>query len=114
MPVQQTNDIPEEMRKRIVNIAHELSVISGALQVTQARQRELKEELLDILDVIGVGTGESLLVPEAGATLSINQTTRRSLSRDALLAAGVDFGTVEQATLTSKTKPFVVLKKMRG
>ena len=106
--------LPEELRTRIVDLVQDIQEANAAIKATETMVQEKRETLMLLAQKVGVTVGESLDVPEAGVSVGIQQTERRTLDREALLKQGIPYAIVERATTVTQSKPHIVIRQKKG
>ena len=113
MTIHHLAQLPDEMRTKIQGILDELSTIQVALEVTEQRNRALRDELVDTLTAIGVAHGDTVEASEMGLRVKMVKQTRRRLDRSVLKRLGVPAQVLREATIQTEGDLHLRLERLK-
>ena len=102
-----TNDLPDEIKKRIEDGYQELQKLQGLRQYAAGRERSLKADLKYSFLQLGINEGDSLEAPDLGVYARLARHATGHLDRDTLRSLGVSEAILDQAVSNKYTEPYL-------
>ena len=102
-----TNELPEEMMKKLEGAFTDIDKYSKVIKEATARKRQAAADVKSTIETIDLKQGESLETPRLGLYAKLVQGKQRRLSRDALAQLGVSGAILDLGTIAKDNRPYV-------
>ena len=102
-----TNELPEEMMKKIEDAFTDIDKCSKIIKEATARKRQATADVKSTIETIDLKQGESLESPRVGLYAKVVQGKQSRLSRDALAQLGVSQAILDLGTITKDSRPYI-------
>ena len=108
-----TNELPEEMEKKLDDAFKDINKHSRVIKELTARKREMIADVMSTIKAVGLKQGESLESSRMGLYATVVQGKQRRLSREALSQLGVSEEVIRLGTITKDIKPYLKVAQKR-
>jgi len=112
MKIHNLSELPAEMSHQVDGLIDQLATVTEAIRIAEDERKRLRDELVEVLSVVGVQPGDMLEAPDRGVRVEMMQRTQRNLHRDTLMKLGVSKQILDAATTEALTTPYVVIRQI--